>query len=114
MDIIIVLFYLLGMKKRRNKEFKKKLGANLWKYRAGRADEASSPMDEASSPTDEASPIGPYIFSLFFLFFNVFFLSAAGVSPSESALKTTFLRTYVDLLNYPFKSEVKKLQILLN
>ena len=41
-------------------------------------------------PTDEASPIGPFIFSYFSLFSNVFFLSAAGVLPFESALKNAF------------------------
>ena len=35
-------------------------------------DEASLPTDEASLPTDEASPIGPYIFSLIFLFSQIF------------------------------------------
>ena len=66
----------------------------------------SLPADEASPPTDEASPIGSYIFSYCSLFPNIF-LSAAGVLPSKSALKTAFfLRTYVDLLNYPFKREI--------
>ena len=57
-------------------------------------------------PTKAASPIGPYIFSIF-LFLKVFFLSAMGVLPSESALKPIFLRTYVDLVNYPFKKTVR-------
>ena len=70
-----------------------------WLQRTG--DEASPLADEASPPSDEASPIGPYICFYFFLFSNVFFLSSAGVLPSESVL---FLRTYVDLLNYSFKS----------
>ena len=72
-----------------------------WLHRTG--DEASPLADEASPPSDEASPIGPYICFYFFLFSNVFFLSSAGVLPSESAFKTVFLKTFVDLLNYPFK-----------
>ena len=48
------------------------------------------PADEASPPTDEASPIGPYIFSYFSLFSNVSLLCAAGVLPSNSALKIAF------------------------
>ena len=55
------------------------------------ADETSLPEDEASPPTNEASPIGSLIFfSNFSLFSNVFFLSAAGVLPTESGLKTAF------------------------
>ena len=46
--------------------------------------------DEASPPMDEAGHIGLYMFSYFSLSSNVFFLSAAGVLPSESALKTAF------------------------
>ena len=53
-------------------------------------DEASLPTDEASLPTDEASPIGPFFLSYFSLFSNIFFLSAVGVLPSESALKPAF------------------------
>ena len=53
------------------------------------ANEASPLADEASPPTDEAIHIGPYLF-LFSLYLNVFFLSAAKVLPSESALKNAF------------------------
>ena len=66
------------------------------------------PADEASLPTDEASPIDSYIFFLFFSSCECFFLSATGVLPSKSAVKTLFLRTYFDLLNYPFNSYLKK------
>ena len=50
-----------------------------------RADEASPPVDEAIQPTDEARPIGHYICFSFFLFFQIFFLSAARVLLLESA-----------------------------
>ena len=62
------------------------------------------PTDDASPPMDEARPIGPFICSYFSLFSNVSFLSAAGVLPLESSFKTLFLRTYVDLLNYPLEN----------
>ena len=60
-------------------------------------------MDWLHLPAVEANPIGPFIFVLFFSFLKCFPFSAAGVLPSESALEPLFLRTYVDLLNYPFK-----------
>ena len=47
--------------------------------------EASPPVDEAIQPTDEARPIGHYICFSFFLFFQIFFLSAARVLLLESA-----------------------------
>ena len=77
-----------------------------------RVDKASLPADGASPPTDEDSPIGPCIFFLFsLLFFQMFsVLSAAEVLPSKSALKLLFLRTYADLLNYPYKEEIKKIK----
>jgi hypothetical protein len=53
------------------------------------ADEASPPADEASPQANEAIPIGPYTFSNFSLFSNVF-LSAARVLPSKPAIKKNF------------------------
>ena len=65
-------------------------------------DEASPPADEASPPTDEVNPIGPCIF--FLLFSQMFsFCLQREFYHHNQRLKTLFLRTYVDLLNYPFK-----------
>ena len=95
------LFYLFGhVKTRRNKQLKnleancvKIKGPNVLASKASRlASSARGPADEAIPPTDEASSIGPYIFFLnhFYLFSNVFFLSAAGILPLESALISAF------------------------
>ena len=69
-------------------------------------DEASLPKDEASLPTDEASPIGPFFFSLlFFSFLKYFLFVCSGSFTIRISVKNRFfLRTHVDLLNYPLNS----------
>ena len=58
--------------------------------------------DEASPK--EASPIGPYIYFFFFSFLKCFlFCLQREFYHQNQRYKPLFLRTYVDLLNYPFK-----------
>ena len=59
--------------------------------------------DEASLSTHEASPIVPKFFLLIFLFSQMFSFCLQQVFYHQNQLqKQLFLRTYVDLLNYPF------------
>ena len=75
-------------------------------------DEASLPADEASPPTDEVNPIGPCIFFLLSSQMFSFYLQREFYHHNQR-LKTLFLRTYVDLLNYPFKGTVLQFIFLL-
>ena len=72
------------------------------------ADEVSPQADEASSPANEASPIGPFIFVLFLSFLKCFlYVCSKSFTIRISVKNCFFLRTYVDLLNYPFKWSVE-------
>ena len=110
--------------KKGEKKIKKNKGPILWKYRIKctgfirrqtgfirqrtgfirQVDEASPPADEASPPTNEAISMCPFIFFLFCSFLKCFyFVCSESFTLRISIKKTLFLRTYVDLLNYPFK-----------
>ena len=130
----MVLLYLFGQKKNKEKKRKEKIRGQFCENRRtkwtgfirgqtgfircrtgfirgrtgfiSRVDEASPTADEASPPTDEASPMGPYIFFLHICLFLrcVLFVSSWSFTIRISVKKTLFLGTYVDLLNYPFKA----------
>ena len=69
-----------------------------------RPDEASPPEDEASPPQMKPVLLVLILFSFFFLFSNVFFCCLQQEFYHQNQrLKSLFLRTYVDLLNYPFR-----------
>ena len=91
------MFYLFGYEtKRRNKQFKKaQFCENIATKWTGFIRRRTGFIRWRMKPVCQRTK--PVLLALFFF----------SVLPSKSLLKPLFLRTYVDLLNYPFKQHCK-------